>query len=262
VIRQEYPEAKIVVGGTSALRYSKDWLFGILKSDEIMPLVDVVCWHPFYGESPAYDDTREFWYEYPSIVQAIKDTASAHGFKGEYYADEAGWGSYQFPPPPDQPVHTDIQAAKYYARAIVMHRGMDIIIKVGDPRPQRVLVFNTVRNLCTVMAGVTTDSVDIQIQSDAADLRSYSFSLPDGDKMIALWTDGVAVDSDPGVAATLTLPWPSAQSVKGIDVLHGYEQQLISSVEDGNLVIRGFLVKDYPIFISSASTVSTISEPD
>ena len=102
------------------------------------------------------------------------------------------------------------------------------------------------------MAGATTDSVAVQIQSDAAYLRSCSFSLPDGGKMIALWTDGVAVDDDPGVAATLTLPWQSAQSVKGIDVLNGYEQELISSVEDGNLVIRGFLVKDYPIFIQAS----------
>ena len=96
--------------------------------------------------------------------------------------------------------------------------------------------------------------------SAAADLRSYSFSLPDGDKMIAFWTDGVAEDYDPGVPATVTLPWQSVQSVKGIDVLHGFEQELIAESGNDKLVIRGLIIKDYPIIISIASAVSTISE--
>jgi len=71
--------------------------------------------------------------------------------------------------------------------------------------------------------------------------------LPNGDKLLALWTDGIAVDDDPGVEATLTLSGFSAQKVAGIDVLHGFEQQMMIDVVDGNLVIRNLLVKDYPI---------------
>jgi hypothetical protein len=78
---------------------------------------------------------------------------------------------------------------------------------------------------------------------------SYSFSLPNGDQLVALWTDGVAVEEDPGVPATLTLPGFSAQKVVGIDVLNGFEQQIITSMEDGNVVIRNLLVKDYPIIL-------------
>jgi len=248
VIRQEYPEAKIVFGSV-VLQHSQDYFFELLKSEEIMPLVDVLSWHPLFGVSPAYDS--EYYYDYPSIAQAIKDTAAAHGFIGEYIA-EAGWSSVPTPGNLSTPVYSEVPCAKYHVRAIVMHRSLDIITEVGGLFPEFVLVFNTISNLCTVMAGTTTDSVDIQIQSDADYLRSCSFSLPDGQKMVALWTDGIAEDDDPGVAATLTLPWPSAQSVKAIDVLNGYEQQLISSVEEGNLVIRGFLVKDYPIFIQAS----------
>ena len=70
VIRQEYPEAKIVVGSTSSLDdpASKEYLFTILRSD-IMHLVDVVEWHPMYGCSPECDWLRQYYYEYPSIVQ-------------------------------------------------------------------------------------------------------------------------------------------------------------------------------------------------
>ena len=47
VIREEYPEAKIAVGGTNYLGESdsQEYLFKILNSD-IMPLVDMVTWHP------------------------------------------------------------------------------------------------------------------------------------------------------------------------------------------------------------------------
>jgi hypothetical protein len=37
--------------------------------------------------------------------------------------------------------------------------------------------------------------------------------------------------------------------VKGIDVLYGFEQQLITSSENDNLVLRGLLIKDYPIVL-------------
>ena len=40
-----------------------------------------------------------------------------------------------------------------------------------------------------------------------------------------------------------------AQKVIGIDVLHGFEQELIAETENGNLVIRNLLVKDYPIIL-------------
>ena len=35
----------------------------------------------------------------------------------------------------------------------------------------------------------------------------------------------------------------------GIDVLHGFEQELVIEKENGNVVIRNFLIKDYPIIL-------------
>lgn len=58
-----------------------------------------------------------------------------------------------------------------------------------------------------------------------------------------------AVEYDPGVPSTLTFPGTSAQKVIGIEVLHGFEQELIIEIENGNLVIRNFLIKDYPIIL-------------
>ena len=39
------------------------------------------------------------------------------------------------------------------------------------------------------------------------------------------------------------------QKVIGIDVLNGFEQELIAETENGNLVVRDLLVKDYPIIL-------------
>ncbi|OGN93259.1 MAG: hypothetical protein A2Z71_01000 [Chloroflexi bacterium RBG_13_50_21] len=252
VIRQEDPGAKIMLAGTTYLREpeSHEYLFTILNSD-IMPLVDVVSWHPMYVASPEFDS--EYYYEYPSILQKIKDTATAHGFMGEYLAselywwteeesEEQGWGVW----------YSDIVAGKYHARGNMMHLGLGVSITNGavpSGYPSRHFVDTVITNLCTIMAGAEATSLPVEIETEATNVRSYSFSLPNGDYLVTLWTDGVAVDDDPGINATLTLPNISADEVVGIDVLYSFEQQIITTMEDGNLVMHDILVKDYPIIL-------------
>ncbi|MFC2064453.1 NosD domain-containing protein [Chloroflexota bacterium] len=248
VIREVDPEAKIVVGGATDLRltYSLDYLFGVLQSD-VMPLVDVIGFHPMYGASPQLDETKEYYYNYPALVQEIKDTATAHGFKGEYFAGELIWRTPATPHPSEPGQYTDTVAAKYYARAIVMNLGMDII--AGPLGAEIIFISRAIQNLSNVMPGAEPTDLVIEILSEATNFRSYSFSMPNGDKLIALWTDGVAADYDPGVLSTLILPGLADLMATGIDVLYGYEQELISSNENGDLVIHDFMLKDYPIFI-------------
>jgi hypothetical protein len=250
VIREEYPQAKISVGAVSGLSErhaegyptAKEYLYTLLQSD-IMTLVDVVSWHPFYGESPEHDEVREYYYAYPSIAQTIKDTATAHGFDGEFQVDELTW----WPPHPygdDDPlVVSRTAAAKYASRSIVMHLGMDITANTNSGAG------NTLPNLCTVMAGALPTSVPVQIQTSATNIVSYTFSLPDDAYLVTLWTDGIAAEYDPGIPATLTVPGLLDHSVMAIDVLHGFEQPLMAHKEDGNLVIRDLLVKDYPTLL-------------
>ena len=248
VIRAEYPEAKIVVGGVSNTRFPNayDYLFDLLESD-IMPLVDVVSWHPMYGTSPAYDLYKDYYYGYPAMVQKIKDVATAHGFTGEYQADEIGWAT-PANAVSDQPwVYSPTVAAKYFGRGILMHRGMDVGVGLGNAN-------DLVRNLCTVMAGVNPVSLPIQIQSEATNIVSYTFSLPDGGYLVGLWADGEAVENDPGVEASLTIPGLSARETIGIDILYGLKQELIFETGNGDLIIRNLLIKDYPTIIEFIDT--------
>jgi hypothetical protein len=252
VIRQEYPEAKIVVGAVTPFAITpgaQEYFFGILDSDA-MPLVDAVSWHACDGTSPEY--MAEFYYNIPSLVQEMKDLASAHGFNGEYIVEEMHWRTPKDAHPMgyEYSEYSEIPSAKYYARGIVMYLGMSLTtglaLEALDELPLRESV---IQNLCTFMAGAEPVSVSVEIQSEATNIMSYSFSLTNGDKLIALWTDGVAVDYDPGIEATLTFPGFSAQKVVGIDVLNSFEQELITSFESGNLVIQNLLVKDYPIIL-------------
>jgi parallel beta-helix repeat protein len=252
VIRQEDPQAKIVLAGTTYLREpgSRDYTFSLLRSD-VMPLVDVISWHPMYATSPEFDS--EYYYEYPSIIQQIKDTASAHGFTGEYHAGELTWWTEPEPGAKEWGIwYSDIVAAKYHARSTVMHLGMDISV-TNNTTPSSFLSRRfadaAITNLCTIMAGAETASLPVEIETAATNIMSYGFSLSNGDYLFALWTDGAAIDDDPGVIATLTFPSFSAGEVVGIDALYGFEQQIKANMEDGNLVVHNLFVKDYPIIL-------------
>ena len=153
------------------------------------------------------------------------------------------------PHPTEPGVYSQTACAKYFARGIVRNLGMDVTVGVGGISSVRPIHYSTVQNLCTIMAGTEPLDLPAEIESEATNIRSYSFSLPNGDRLLALWTDGVAVDDDPGINATVTLPGFSAQKMVGIDVLNSFQQELVTSTEDGNLVINNLLVKDYPIIL-------------
>jgi len=252
VIREEQPEAKIVVGATSNLNEpdSHEYTFGLLKSD-IMPLVDAISIHPMYGDaSPQFD--KEYYYNYPSLIQEIKNTASAHGFKGEYIADELNYRTQKNPLLAEPWTYSEIVAAKYYARGIIINLGLNFTVGLAEMEPGNYYLakMKMVRNLATIMAGDRPVSLPIEIQSETTNIKRYSFSLSNGDKLIALWTDGVAVDEDPGVSANLTIKDFIAKDVTGIDVLNGYQQPIIISTENENLTIQNLIVRDYPLILN------------
>jgi hypothetical protein len=99
------------------------------------------------------------------------------------------------------------------------------------------------------MAGAQATNLPVQIQTTATNWVSYGFSSPNDAYLVALWTDGIAADYDPGIPATVTLPGLLDHTVTAIDVLHGFQQPLLTSEEQGNLVIRDLSVKDYPILL-------------
>lgn len=248
VIREEYPEAKIQVGSIILAGYtSQSYLFHIIESD-IMPLVDMVSWHPFYGDSP--EQNANYYYAYPSIVQNIKDVAHAHGFTGEFEADEMNWQPFSNPEiEPNRRSYGEIAYAKYWLRGILMTLGMDVTAgNLRIPHTSTTALF-AVRNLSTIMAGNEPVSFPVMFETEDLNVSSYGFELPNRDRLIALWSDGVATDYDPGMLSTLVLPGQAGKIAMGIDVLNGYEQALVTTNEGNDLVITDLLIPDYPIII-------------
>jgi hypothetical protein len=213
-----------------------------------MPLVDAVNVHPMFGVSPQYDETKEYYYGYPSLVRQMKQVAAGNGFKGEWIAEGIDWRTSINASPYQPWQYTENVAAKYYARGIVMHLGMDFLTVIGSAHAVHPTA-RVVQNLCTVMAGNRPTNLRVQIQSSAERNTHYTFSLPNGDRLVALWNDNTAVDHYRGEPSTVIVKGVSAKKVTAIDVLYSSEQEMITETEGGNLVIRNLLVKDYPIIL-------------
>jgi hypothetical protein len=228
-----------------------------------MPLVDAISWHPMYGTSPKYDTYKEYYpglftdqyyYDYPSIVDLIRDTAYQYGFTGEFWTHELNWRSSLNPNTNpniyEYDEYSPIEVAKYYGRGIVMHLGMNLTTGLAleslELLPEAVMV---IRNLSTILAGAEPTNLLVEIESEVPIIANYNFVLLNGDKLVVIWSDGIAVDSDPGVSSSVTIQELSAEKIIGIDVLNGIEQELTFNIEDGNLVIHDLLIKDYPMIL-------------
>ena len=253
VIREEAPKASIVIGSVTPLPFlgAKDYLFGILESD-VLPLVDGISWH-VGGPSLEYDEWRDYWLAYPSIVREIKETAWANGFSGEFIGDELIWRTPLNPHPlgAEQWLYSPAVSAKYFARGIVMERGMDLTVGLAlDALEVLPLMVRAITNLCTVMAESEAVDLPVEIDIETDGLVAYcAFRYPNGDRILAIWTDGIAQDEDLGIPATITLPGLTAGTVTGIDVLDGFAQELVFEIDGDDTVVRDLLVKDYPILI-------------
>lgn len=259
IIRQEAPAAKIVipavsgqgVPGTSEFgtgwrnAFDRDYLFGILASD-VMPLVDAISWHPLYNNQA--DET--YYQTYPDLVGEIRARAEEHGFRGEYIAEEMGWAIAGNPTTEGQLLTTAAKSMVYQLRTIVTHRALDVIPIIGPPGREE---SRPIARTNALLAGARATTIGVQITTAAAHLRQYGFNLPDGSRLVALWTDWLPVENDPGVAATVTIDGLGGSRAWAVDVMAGTSQQLITSASDGRLLIEDLLVKDYPIFLRIGS---------
>lgn len=251
VINEIDPEAKIIVGSTSGSHNpdSREYLFEILNSD-VVPLVDAISWHPLYSDIPNSGRYPEYYANYPSLLAEIVGTAKQNGFQGEFIACEItypgpGCGGCDI----NDPSFSDIVSAKYTARGIILHLGNDVIAGAGGTSSVRAVHYSTIRSIANVFAGASAEEFAVEVQTEAENFKVFTFTRTDASKLVALWTDGVAVDDDPGVSSAVTIPDFEGWNVTGIDMLKGFEQNLVASNENGNLVIRGLLIKDYPTII-------------
>jgi hypothetical protein len=258
VIREVDPGARVVVGGTDYLRFDHSWDFMLgLVSSDVMPLVDVVNFHPLFSTTPEFPEDRKYYYDYPSLVQSLMSTARAHGFRGEFRADELIWRT-PATAIPDQPwphPSTERRAAKHYARGIITNLGLGIAVSQHGVEEWggRGDSFEVVQNLATIMSGHTAIGIPAVVDIQGVTVAQYGFRLPNGESLFAVWNDGTPTDDDQGRPCTVRFPSLSATKLVALDVLYGFEQELLFEQSGSGIEVRGLSLKDYPILIRIVS---------
>ncbi len=248
-IREEDPSSRIVIGEVTPLWGCDglDYLHKIMSSD-VLPMVDGIAWH-WGGASPEFH--ADFYYGYPELVRDIRSIAEERGFKGELFAEEITLRTAKTPHPSEYMGYEEIPALKYTLRVALMNLGLDLAAGLNFENLEGIpLQKRMTQTLCAAMAGHEAIDLPVAIDIDTEDPVAYcAFRNPNGDRMLAIWTDGIAQDEDPGIPATISFPALAAGFVTGIDVLHGFEQELVFEIDDGSTIVRDVLVKDYPILI-------------
>lgn len=249
IIRQADPEAKIIIGEVTSLHEPSAWAYlqDILTSD-VISMVDGIAWHA----GPATPEYREeFYYAYLSRVEEITRLAQEYGFGGEFIVGEVHFRSAVTPHPHEYSEYDFNSAVIYTMRAVVRILGRNDFITgyALEDDTYSPMMTGSIQNLSTIMAGSSPAELTVEIDSETPPIVNYNFELSNGDTLLALWTDGIANEGDPGVKSTVVIDGLSPSKVVTIDVLNGIEQELFFEVEDGNLVVRNLMIRDYPIFL-------------
>jgi hypothetical protein len=266
VIREEDPAARIIAGPAPAVyeQACYDYELGILSSDEIMPIVDGVSWHP--GPYPVeLGGAVTRLYRVPETIREMQNTAEAHGFTGDYIPEEIQWPT-AYNPSPSEPwnVYSETISAKYFGRGILDHRGMGLpALLAGTASEGNLPKMDVIRNLANLLSGAEAAPLPLQVQSTLTDVVSYTFAYRGSDGyLVALWQGGFASNEiEPGTPLTLTVsgltttqqrPPRSDWSVTGYDVLHSFGQLLDAHGDGDSLVIPDLQVRDYPLVLRLA----------
>jgi len=248
-IREADPEAKIVIGEITPLWGCNglDYLLALLDSD-ILSMVDGIAWH-WGGASPELQ--TEFYYRYPELTREIRELAKEGGFEGELLAEEITLRTAKTPHSSEYMGYDEMPALKYTLRVALMNLGLDIAAGISFENLAEIpLQERMTQNLCNVMADHEAIDMPVEIDVDLTDPIAYcTFRYSNGDRILAIWTDGIAQDEDPGVTAMITFPGQLVGSAIGIDVLSGFEQELVFEIHGDKTIIPALLVKDYPILV-------------
>lgn len=246
LIRELDPGAKIAVGSFHGWDdgYYQQYLYRVLQSD-LMPLVDVVSWHPYIGVLTNPECGQDHYYRYEQILEEIKALATANGFSGEFRALELHWST------PDVQSGNpctcyDRTCAKYYMRGITLHRAHEVATGyvLSDPASTRALQI-----IATLMAEAHSADLGAQVDSPAPALKVFGFAYPSGEKLLVLWSDQPVTDEDPAFTATVRLPGVAGAQVSALDPLGGFEQALVAHADGADLVVENLQLRDYPLFL-------------
>jgi len=227
--------------------------------------LDAVGWHPFYQEDPGSERYRS----YRKDVAQFKKDCEALGFKGAYIASEWTWAA-PYPGAPDW--CTEMKKAKYTAQLMTLHSAMDVVslynetfqtgrinwdvtllrnssfqvdpITPAQPQP----IYYVLRNLSTVLDGFKGAYFEVRFTGEKQ-FECDTFAKGEEDLMFAGWVPGKTEDGIVEFETDVTLPGRRIGSAKVYDIMNGTEQELVVTQQGNEAVLKGMLIKDYPVFV-------------
>jgi hypothetical protein len=277
ILRKHCPSAKVMLGSYGGFtRGISRWTPAqTAKAEKEHPFVravkqfagrvDVIGWHPFYQEDVGSD--------YAEDLLAFKDYCARQGFRGEYIASEYTFGA-NYPPTKGpnwwgETNFTELQKAKCVAQVSALHTGLGVgsffcetwnshypldlsLLRrtfAADPisplQPQA--AYYVLRNLATALDGLTPASFRYQTKGGPPQMQVYRLA-GGAERALVLFRSGRPQDEDPGVPCDIRL-WETPERVKAIDPMNGVSQDLMLATGQDGLLLRGILVKDYPLIL-------------
>ena len=164
-----------------------------------------------------------------------------------------------------------MQKAKYSAQLMTAHCGMDVIslynetfqtgridwdvtllrnafqsdpISPAQPQP----IYYVLRTISTILDNFRAAEFPVQFGGEHQ-LDCYTFRRGDQELLIAAWIPGRTVDGIVEVRTDVTLPGLRLSNAVVYDIMNGTEQELILTPTAEGAVLKGMLVKDYPVFV-------------
>lgn len=284
VIRQHAPEAKIMLGSWAGFPHGiSGWNPTQLAAKEREQLilqatrqlareVDEIGWHPFYQTDP------ERLTGYVADVRALRAWLQSVGFRGHCMVTEWNYSALY---PPLSSVEaakawsggfraTELEKAKYVAQVFTRHTALglesffcemyfpqfgvldlSLLRRSFDADPisplQPQAAYYVTRNLATLLDRLEPGEFEYTLDGAPPRLEAYPLRAPDG-PALAIWLGGQAHDRCDGVPVDVRLKVAGRKAV-AYDPVNGVRQELIVASHSDSVLLKGVLVRDWPLVI-------------
>ena len=287
VIRKHAPEAKIMLGSWAGFPHGistwtpdqraaqdKQTMY-LAATRELAREVDEIAWHPFYQTDP--DRLRGYTADVRALQQWLRDV----GFRGHCMVTEWNYSAL-YPPLTEAEASrawcggftaTELEKTKYVAQVFARHTGLGLesffcemyfpyfamldlsLLRRSfdaDPIPplQPQAAYYVTRNLATMLDGLEPGELAYSLDGAPPDLEAFALQALDG-PALTLWLGGRARDLCDGVAVDVRLHTPCQKAI-AYDPLNGVSQELSLTPSGETTLVRGVLVRDWPLVIRLA----------
>ena len=224
--------------------------------------IDAIGWHPNDEPDAAYF----------ASVRKFQKKCRDLGFQGHFFATEIYAGSMYPPGEMSYPMLTsEIQMAKYLVRSLVGHSGLGMEAGpchphfTGRVHPQALcqatwgtptlnpcrptMTYYLWRNVATLMDDFHPSDFAVNF-SNGVGLLYFTFRRGVKERMVSVWIDGPSKEGAGEAKTNIVFPGVQARRATVADIMNGTEQELEMEKNGADTVLKGMLVKDYPVFVT------------